>query len=47
LVSLEFGAASMRFSAAVAMFAWMCMCNVVVGVFSDQRPDLVWPLWLV
>ena len=46
-MSLEFGAVSMRFSAADAMFAWICMCSEGGDVFLDLRYGLVWPLWFV
>lgn len=41
LVSLEFGAVSMRFSAADAMFAWICVCSEGELVFPNRRSGLV------
>jgi len=40
-VSLEFGAVSMRFSAADAMVAWVWMCSGDEEVLPDLRSEFV------
>jgi len=47
LASLEFGAVSMRFSAADAMFVSMCMCSGDEEVSPDLRFEMVRSAWLV